>query len=41
MVNGVCVCVSSMYVLGLCVANDAICLVLAVGYVTLVFFQGR
>ena len=39
MVNGVCVCVSGMYVLGLCVVNDAICLVLAVGHVTLVFFK--
>ena len=31
------VCVSSMYVVRLCVGNDAICLILAVGYMTLVF----
>ena len=39
MVNGVCVCVSSTYVVGLCVGSDAICLILAVGYVTLVFLK--
>ena len=39
MVNGVCVCVSSTYVVRLCVGNDAICLILAVGYVTLVFLK--
>ena len=39
MMNGVCVCVSSMYVLRLCVGNDAICLILAVGYVTLVLLK--
>ena len=39
MVNGVCVCVSSLYVVGLCVGNDAICLILAVGWVTLVFVK--
>ena len=39
MVNDVCVCVSSMYVVRLCVGNDAICLILAVGYVTLVLLK--
>ena len=33
--NGVCVCVSSTYVVGWCEGNNAICLVLAVGYVFL------
>ena len=33
------VCVSSTYVVGLCEGNDAICLILAVGYVTLVFLK--
>ena len=37
MVNGGCVCVSSTYVVRLCVGNDAICLILAVGWVTLAF----
>ena len=32
-------CVSSTYVVGLCVGNDAICLIPAVGYVTLVFLK--
>ena len=39
MVNGVCVCVSSTYVVRLCVRVDAICLILAVGWVTLVFVK--
>ena len=33
-----CLYVSSIFVVELCVVNDAICLVLAVGYVTLVLF---
>ena len=33
------VCVSGTYVVRLCVGNDAICLILAVGYVTLVFLK--
>ena len=33
------VCVSGMYVVMLCVENDTICLILAVGYVTLVFLK--
>ena len=37
MMNGGSVCVSSTYVVTLCVGNDAICLILAVGWVTLVF----
>ena len=39
MVNGVCVCVSSTHVVGLYVGNDAMCLILGVGYVTLVFLK--
>ena len=39
MVNGVCVYVSSMYVARLCVGNDTVCLILGVGYVTLVFLK--
>ena len=38
MVNDVCVCVFGTYVVRLCVGKDAICLILAVGYVTLVLF---
>ena len=34
-----CLCVSGMCVVELYVVNDAICLVLAVGYVTLVLFE--
>ena len=41
MVNGVYVCVSSTYVVRLCLGNNAICLILAVGWVTLVKKQGR
>ena len=33
------VCVSSTYVVRLHVGNDAICLILAAGYVTLVFLK--
>ena len=33
------VCVSGTYVVRLCVGNDAICLILAVGYVTLAFLK--
>ena len=33
------VCVSGTYVVRLCVGNDAICLILAVGYMTLVFLK--
>ena len=39
MVNGVCVCVSSTYVVRLCVGIAAICLILAVGWLTLVFVK--
>ena len=39
MVNGVCVCASSTYVVRLCAGNNAICSILAVGYVTLVFLK--
>ena len=41
MVNGVCVCVcvSSTYFVRLCVGNDAICLIFAVGWVTLAFVK--
>ena len=39
MVNGVCVCVSSTYFVRLCVGNDAILEILAVGWVTLVFVK--
>ena len=37
MVNGLCVCVSSRYVVRLRVGNNAICLMLVVSYVALVF----
>ena len=33
------VCVSSTYVIRLCVGNDAVYLIVAVGYVTLVFLK--
>ena len=33
------VCVSGTYVVRLCVGNDAICLILAVDYATLVFLK--
>ena len=39
MVNRVCVCVSSTYVVRLCVRNNAICLILAVGEVGWVFLK--
>ena len=39
MVNCVCVCLSSMYVIRLCVGEEAICLILGVGYLTLVFLK--
>ena len=39
MVNGVCVCVSSTHVVELYVGNDAMCLILEVDYVTLVFLK--
>ena len=32
-------CLSSTYVVRLCVGNDTICLILAVGWVTLVFVK--
>ena len=32
-------CLVSTYVVGLCLGNDAICLILALGYVTLVFLK--
>ena len=33
------VCISRMYVVGWCEGNDAICLILTVGYATLLFLK--